>query len=135
MQSLPKLLMAAWLLPLAAFTVICICYSVPQFFGIRVKYSTQKYAAYLSIGAIVTGFVLSAIALFGCWLPKYPLAKAGDHSTHHSDEHTTPSDESRRTVITTTDGRVFDGKVVAENSETVTLETPNGEMAVKKADI
>lgn len=72
--------MAAWLLPLAAFAVICVGYSVPQFFGMRVKYSTQKYAAYLSIGAIVTGFVLSAYALFGVWLPKYPLDPGGHHA-------------------------------------------------------
>jgi NADH-quinone oxidoreductase subunit L len=77
--TLPKLLMAAWLLPLAAFAVICLGYSVPQLFGIRVKYNTQKYAAYLSIGAIVTGFVLSAIGLFGCWLAKYPLESGGHH--------------------------------------------------------
>ena len=56
MQTLPTLLLVAWLLPLASFAVICIGYSVPQFFGIRVRYGTQKYAAYISIGAIVTGF-------------------------------------------------------------------------------
>jgi NADH-quinone oxidoreductase subunit L len=65
--------MAAWLLPLASFTVICLGYSVPQLFGGRARYSTQVYAAYISIGAIVGAFVLSCIALFYCWLPAHPL--------------------------------------------------------------
>ena len=58
--ALPNLLMARWLLPLASFAVISIGYSMPQLLGIRVPYATQKYAAYIAIGAIVTGFVLSS---------------------------------------------------------------------------
>jgi NADH:ubiquinone oxidoreductase subunit 5 (subunit L)/multisubunit Na+/H+ antiporter MnhA subunit len=72
---------------LAAFAVISIGYSLPQLFGMRVAYATQKYAAYLSIAAIVVGFVLSAVALFGVWLPAYPLGDAGHHAAEQSDEH------------------------------------------------
>ena len=43
MDKLPNLLLIAWLLPLASFTVICIGYSIPQMLGMRVRYSTQKY--------------------------------------------------------------------------------------------
>jgi len=80
MDKLPTLLMLAWLLPLASFTVICLGYSVPQFFGIRVRYETQKYAAYIAIAAIVTGFVLSMVAMFGTWLPTHGL----ESSSHHA---------------------------------------------------
>jgi NADH-quinone oxidoreductase subunit L len=90
--ALPNLLMAAWLLPLVSFAVIAIGYSIPQFIGIRVSYATQKYAAYIAIAAIVTGFVLSSVAMFRVWLPAHPLvvaeheesaepgAEAGDHA-------------------------------------------------------
>ena len=64
-STLPTLLLVAWLLPLVSFTMIVIGYSVPQLLGMRVQYKTQRYAAYLAIGAIVTGFVLSAILLIG----------------------------------------------------------------------
>jgi NADH-quinone oxidoreductase subunit L len=74
--TLPNLLLVAWLLPLASFAVISIGYSLPQLLGVRVRYATQKYAAYLAVAAIVTGFVLSAYALFGQWLPSHPLADA-----------------------------------------------------------
>ncbi len=88
MQILPTLLLVAWLLPLASFAAICIGYSVPQFFGIRVRYSTQQYAAYISIGAIVTGFLLSAVALFGCWLPAHPLTGGNHAEAEHEKEAT-----------------------------------------------
>ncbi len=78
--ALPNLLLAAWLLPLVAFTVICIGYSVPQFFGIRVPYETTKIGAFISIGAIVNSFVLSIVALFGVWLPFYPLTPTDHHA-------------------------------------------------------
>src|SRR3954469_5269634 len=76
MDRIPTLLLIAWLLPLASFTVICIGYSVPQMFGIRVRYATQQYAGYIAIGAIVGGFLLSAAALLGHWLPPHPLTAA-----------------------------------------------------------
>jgi NADH-quinone oxidoreductase subunit L len=72
--------MAAWLLPLASFVVISIGYSVPQLLGLRVPYASQRYAAYVAVGAIVTGFVLSMIALVGVWLPAHPLGEAGHHA-------------------------------------------------------
>ncbi len=75
--------MIAWLLPLASFTVICIGYSLPQLLGIRVRYATMKIASYISVGAIVLGFLISAYALFAIWLPANPL-KA---EAHHSEEH------------------------------------------------
>src|SRR5688500_13842991 len=81
--ALPTLLLIAWLLPLVSFTIICIAYSLPQMLGIRVRYATQKYAGYIAIGAIVTGFLLSIYSLFGIWLPEHPLKAA----THHGEEH------------------------------------------------
>ena len=36
MEKLPTLLLIAWLLPLASFTIICIGYSIPQMLGVRV---------------------------------------------------------------------------------------------------
>ncbi len=81
MEKLPNLLLIAWLLPLVSFAIICIGYSIPQMFGIRVRYSTQKYGAYLSIGAIVTACVISVAAMFGVWLPDHKLIPA-----HHAAE-------------------------------------------------
>ena len=89
--ALPNLLLAALVLPLLSFAVISIGYSLPQFVGIRVAYSTQKFAAYIAIGAIVTGFVLSSVAMFRVWLPAHPLvttdhpAEAGDHAVGSED--------------------------------------------------
>jgi proton-translocating NADH-quinone oxidoreductase chain L len=83
METLPKLLMIAWLLPLASFAVIVIGYSVPPLLGLRVRYETQKYAAYLAIGAIVLAFLLSVTAMFGFWLPAHSLANIGNHSDEH----------------------------------------------------
>jgi NADH-quinone oxidoreductase subunit L len=80
MDSLPTLLLVAFLLPLASFAVIAIAYSVPQFFGHRAPYAQQKYAAYIAIGAIVTGAVLSLYAFFGVWLPHHPLHAAEHHA-------------------------------------------------------
>src|SRR4051812_18811549 len=90
MQNLPTLLMFAWLLPLVSFAVICVGYSVPQLFGSRARYSTQVYASYISIGAIVGAFVLSFIALFFCWLPAHPLGE--EHAAEKEGENVAASD-------------------------------------------
>jgi len=78
-STLSKLLLVAWLLPLASFAIISIGYSVPQLLGLRVRYATQKYAAYIAVAAIGTGFVLSAYGMFAVWLPEHPLAAAEHH--------------------------------------------------------
>jgi len=62
---LPTFLGLAWLLPLASFAAIV-------FFG-RYMGRHGSGAAYVACGAIITGFVLSAISLFG-WLSRDPLA-------------------------------------------------------------
>ncbi len=69
---LPLLLLLAWLLPLASFTVLV-------FAGPRLGRAGHK-AAYVATGAIGTSFVLSLIAL-GAWLGHHPLA-ASDHGSH-----------------------------------------------------
>ncbi len=77
MEKLPTLLLIAWLLPLASFTVICIGYSIPQMLGIRVRYSTQKYAGYIAIAAIVGGFRAQHdgdVRTFGCRHTRFPHA-------------------------------------------------------------
>src|SRR5215468_4446279 len=68
---LPTLLGLAWLLPLASFTAIV-------FFG-RYMGRHGSGAAYVACGAIITGFVLSAICLVG-WLGQHPL-KAEQHAS------------------------------------------------------
>jgi NADH-quinone oxidoreductase subunit L len=85
-STLPNLLLIAWLLPLVSFAVICIGYSVPQLLGIRVRYATQKYASYLAIGAIVTGFLISIYSLFVIWLPAHALAAPAHHGEEHDEE-------------------------------------------------
>src|SRR5918994_127887 len=84
--ALPNLLLIAWLLPLASFAVICVGYSVPQLLGMRVRYSMQRYAGYLAIGAIVGGFLISIYSLFCVWLPEHSLAAP----THHVEEQPDP---------------------------------------------
>jgi proton-translocating NADH-quinone oxidoreductase chain L len=96
MDRIPSLLLTAWLLPLVSFAIISIGYSVPQFFGIRVRYTTQKYASYVAVGAIVLGCVLSMIAMFGYWLPNNPLKSAEEHESHA--EHTAATYAPARTV-------------------------------------
>jgi NADH-quinone oxidoreductase subunit L len=86
LTALPNLLLIAWLLPLASFAVIAIGYSVPQFFGRRVPYAQQKFAAYIAIGAIVVGCVLSLCALFALWLPHHPLAGGHGEAAQAVDE-------------------------------------------------
>jgi NADH-quinone oxidoreductase subunit L len=78
--TLAKLLLIAWLLPLASFTVIVIGYTIPLMLGLRVRYETQKFAGYIAIVAIVAAFVLSATAMFGYWLPDHPLKAAAHES-------------------------------------------------------
>ena len=68
---LPLLLLLAWLLPLASFTVIV-------FAGPRLGRAGHK-AGYVATGAIGTSFVLSLIAL-GSWLWHHPIV-----STHHDE--------------------------------------------------
>jgi NADH-quinone oxidoreductase subunit L len=84
--TLRTLLLIAWLLPLASFTVICIGYSVPQLLGLRVRYATQKIASYIAVGAIVIGFLLSAYSLFAIWLPAHPLTAPTHHAEEQPDE-------------------------------------------------
>src|SRR3954452_13934305 len=79
MQNLSTLLLIAWLLPLASFTIICIGYSIPQMLGIRIRYSTQKYAGYIAIAAIVGACLLSMTAMFRIWLPTHPLPAAEEY--------------------------------------------------------
>jgi NADH-quinone oxidoreductase subunit L len=86
-ETLPKLLLVAWLLPLASFVVICIGYSIPQMLGMPVRYAAQKYAAYIAIFAIVAGCVLSMIGLFGHWLPAHSLVGGHGAAEEHGDEH------------------------------------------------
>jgi NADH-quinone oxidoreductase subunit L len=91
--AIPNLLLAAFLLPLLSFAVIWIGYSIPQYIGIRVPYASQKYAAYIAIGAIVGGFLLSSVAMFNYWLPAHPLVIAEHHEEHASDgEHAGEAD-------------------------------------------
>jgi NADH-quinone oxidoreductase subunit L len=83
MENVPKLLLVAWLLPLASFTIICIGYSIPQMLGMKVRYSTQKYAGYIACAAIILACVCSMTAMFGYWLPTHPLPAAEEHLTEH----------------------------------------------------
>ena len=78
---LPNLLAAAWLLPLVAFTIVVLI-------GPRLG-PHGKFAAWLSTGAIGTGFLLSLYALFAVWLPAHPLGAAdhGAHAAHASADH------------------------------------------------
>lgn len=80
---LPLLLLFAWLLPLASFTLIV-------FVGPRLGKAGHK-AAYVATGAIGTSFVLSLIAL-GSWLWHHPLAavehgEAGAHVAAEAESH------------------------------------------------
>jgi len=91
--AISNLLLAALLLPLLSFALISIGYSIPQYIGIRMPYANQKIAAYIAIGAIVGGFLLSSIAMFRYWLPAHPLPAATHHEEHAADgEHTEPAD-------------------------------------------
>jgi NADH-quinone oxidoreductase subunit L len=71
-STLPLLLGLAWLLPLASFVLIVLL-------GPRMGRAGRN-AAVVATAAIVTSFVLSAVAL-GLWLLHYPLA-AAEHTSH-----------------------------------------------------
>jgi NADH-quinone oxidoreductase subunit L len=97
-ETLPVLLGIAWLLPLASFVVIVL-------FGSRMG-KHGEYAAWLATGAILTGFLLSVVALGG-WLAQHPpvdahhdeevaLAQAGEghaDATAHAHDHRTEKPE------------------------------------------
>src|SRR6185295_5328067 len=105
MERIPTLLLIAWLLPLASFAVICIGYSIPQMLGMKVRYSTQKYAGYIACAAIFFACVLSMTAMFKYWLPAHPIPPAeehlaepdaiagGDHEAAATAAHETPTPE------------------------------------------
>ncbi|HEV2968915.1 MAG TPA: NADH-quinone oxidoreductase subunit L [Pirellulales bacterium] len=65
--TLPVLLGLAWLLPLVSFALIV-------FFGPRMGKHGRK-AAWVATGAILTGFVLSVVALIG-WVSQHPVVSA-----------------------------------------------------------
>ncbi len=83
---LPTLLGAAWLTPLAAFTLIVL-------FGKRMGHH-GKGGGYLSVAAIVTSCVLSMTAMFGVWLPNHPLSAPARHGAEHEGEAGEESHES-----------------------------------------
>ena len=84
---LPLLLLLAWLLPLASFTLIV-------FAGPRLGHAGNK-AAYVATGAIGTSLILSLIAL-GSWLWNHPLAAShhGETDLHVAAESHAHGDEA-----------------------------------------
>jgi len=50
-----------------------------------VRYATQKIASYIAVGAIVTGFLISAYCMFVIWLPANPLAAPSRHAPEQPD--------------------------------------------------
>lgn len=78
-ELLPLLLGLAWLLPLVSFALIVL-------FGPRMGHHGRG-AAWIATGAIVSGFVLSTVAL-GLWLAEHPVAAAshGEHAAHSMTE-------------------------------------------------
>jgi NADH:ubiquinone oxidoreductase subunit 5 (subunit L)/multisubunit Na+/H+ antiporter MnhA subunit len=136
MDKIPQLLLVAWLLPLVSFAVICIGYSIPQMLGIRVRYSTQKLAGYIAVGAIVLACVLSMIAMFGYWLPERPIPPAAEHAAEHSEEHSEANAESDKMYkVLLTDGKTLSGSIAAEDSLRITFETSSGRQVVNRTDI
>jgi len=78
--TLPWLLGAAWLLPLASFALIVL-------FGPTLG-KGGKYAAYAATSAIVTACVLSIFSLLAIWLPNHPVVDAhAAHEAHHDSAH------------------------------------------------
>ncbi len=84
-DSLPVLLLLAWLAPLASFTVIV-------FVGPRLG-KGGVLASYVATGAILTSLALSLLAL-GIWLGHHPPRAAA----HHSSEHAEPIDPAHARV-------------------------------------
>ncbi|QDU90555.1 NADH-quinone oxidoreductase subunit L [Pirellulimonas nuda] len=74
---IPVLLIAAWLLPLAAFLVVWLGFSALQGAGKgRVSSGASRAGGWLSVGAILASLLLSVAAL-GVWLGAYGLTPAG----------------------------------------------------------
>lgn len=94
---LPRLLGAAWLLPLVSFFIIWVGYSVPQMAGKRASYAASKVGAYVAVLAIVMSVGLSFFALFAVWLPAYPLADAGHNGDSH--EESVEHDEGTHAAV------------------------------------
>ena len=82
-STLPTLLAAAWLIPLASFTVIL-------FFGPRMG-KAGKYAGYLATGAIGTSCAISLFALFLVWLPANGVPKPVANHAAAEHGHDTPA--------------------------------------------
>jgi len=76
---LPTLLALAWLTPLVSFVLIL-------FFGKHMG-PHGKGAGLVATLAIGFAAVCSFTALFGVWLPNYPLKDASHHAEHHEEEH------------------------------------------------
>jgi NADH-quinone oxidoreductase subunit L len=102
---LPALLAAAWLLPLASFTVIVLLGPTLGKAG--------KFAAYIATGAIVTSCLLSVIALLGVWLP----AQGVSTPQHAEKSHSTPHES---------------GAPHTSQAETLTLVSAPAEAAAEK---
>jgi NADH-quinone oxidoreductase subunit L len=86
-RTLPTLLLTAWLLPLASFTLIV-------FFGSRMG-KGGRYAGHLAAGAVLVGFVLSVAALTQ-WLIVHPpgaLLHLAAADAEHA-QHPGPADRS-----------------------------------------
>ncbi len=87
--ALPKLLGAAWLIPLVSFALIV-------FFGPRMGKAGSK-ASWVATGAILTSCLLSLFAMFFVWLPHYKLADAVEHhdasAAHAEVSHEAADDE------------------------------------------
>jgi proton-translocating NADH-quinone oxidoreductase chain L len=116
MEKLPNLLLIAWLLPLASFTIICIGYSIPQMLGVRVQYTTQKLGGFISIGAIVVSCFISMIALFGHWLPAQPL-KPGHHAEAEPAEHSASNNSPFHFAVMQTEEHPAEVKHEDHNNE------------------
>jgi NADH:ubiquinone oxidoreductase subunit 5 (subunit L)/multisubunit Na+/H+ antiporter MnhA subunit len=71
-STLPFLLGCAWLVPLASFVAILL---LGKYMG-----PGGKFGGYLATLAIVTSAVLSLTALFGVWLPNFPLKDTAHHA-------------------------------------------------------
>ncbi len=78
--TLPAVLAIAWLLPLAAFAVVWIGYSLPQLAGRRPGATAQRFAGWLATSAIGSSFALSMFALV-VWLAYHPLG-GDEHGGH-----------------------------------------------------
>ncbi len=90
-STLPTLLAAAWLIPLASFVLIL-------FFGPRMG-KAGKYAGYLATAAIGTSCAISLFALLLVWLPANGVPEPEHHaSADHG--HEAAGAEARKRPIT-----------------------------------